>query len=88
MRIARWCDKRGLGIVLALLASACGGGESPRQGPDSDSDGRVVEVPPPAPAGEPAAKAELLRQLAGGVLLIDLAKYVRGADTRAAAAWV
>lgn len=46
---------------------------------------RVANPPPPPKTGEESApKAELLRKLDGGVLLIDLAKYLKGADMRAA----
>lgn len=45
---------------------------------------RVADPPAPPPPADPAKKAELLRKLDGGVLLIDLAKYLKGADTRAA----
>lgn len=45
---------------------------------------RVADPPPPPPPADPAKKVELLRKLDGGVLLIDLAKYLKGADTRAA----
>jgi C-terminal processing protease CtpA/Prc len=46
---------------------------------------RVADPPPPPrPPADPAQKVELTRKLDGGVLLIDLAKYLKGADMRAA----
>ncbi|HET9225904.1 MAG TPA: hypothetical protein VFR31_04515, partial [Thermoanaerobaculia bacterium] len=45
---------------------------------------RVANPPAPPPPPDPAKKPELLRKLDGGVLLIDLVSYLRGASAREA----
>ncbi|MFL6293668.1 MAG: S41 family peptidase [Thermoanaerobaculia bacterium] len=43
----------------------------------------VVDPPPPSPpAAEPAQKVALTRKLDGGVVVVDLVRYLKGAGTR------